>query len=226
MARVITLADFRPAARADSAPWAKARVEESDDPTTDWVEVEVKDLDPVDEDPAEPCLRSITATVTKAWARLVFLDGTGGEDAPSPIVFVAGPQFRPPVTWVSAVLRARTYTGQPPDPDNPMAVLVGGSLAGAFGADTRPTAAELENDLIPQACLDVSRAVGRVPGELLDDARRVAALRTAAEIERSYIPEQADDTKTIYQTLRLTFEEQAEALRKRLQWWGIAEGME
>ncbi|HUB99102.1 MAG TPA: hypothetical protein VMS11_04695 [Solirubrobacterales bacterium] len=224
MPRVITLSDFRPSERVDEKAWIGARIEETDDPSGSWEEVESVTLDPVDEDPAEPTLRSFTAAASKAWIRIVFLDEDGGEDAPSPMVFVAGSPFRPTLAQVSAILRARTYSGAEPDPDNPMDVLAGGVVLGEFVGDKAET---IEDDLIPKACIDVERAVGRqVPGIYLDDARHIAAVRTASEIERSYIPEQASETKTIYQTLRMTFEEEATALRRRLQWWVLAEDQE
>lgn len=223
MARVITLADFRPSARADESPWVKARVEEADSPTSKWTEAKAISLDPVDGDPKEPQLRSFTVAVAKDWARLVFLDGEEGEDQPSPFVYVPGPAFRPTADEVAAILRARTYTGSGEEGDF-MSMLVGGELAGEFNDETRPTGESVEDVLIPQACVDVRRAVGTVPGVLLGDARRVAAMRTAAEIERSYIPAEAEGG--IYQTLRLTFQEQAEELRRRLQWWALTESLE
>lgn len=227
MAQVLTLADFRPGQRADGVPWAKARIEETNDPAGEWKEVKVVDLEPLDEDPAEPGLRSFTSAVTKEWARVVFLDSEEGEDVPSPMVFVAGPAFRPTLSEVSALMRARTYAGKTtPDPENPMAVLSGGALVGQFGANTTPTAAEVEGELIPAACRDLQAATGTVPGFLLDETRRTAGLKVGAEIERSYIPEQADEGKTTYQTLRITFEEQARALRQRLQWWALAKALE
>jgi len=227
VARVLTLADFRPGQRADAVPWTRARIEETDDPAGEWGEVKVVDLDPLDEDPADPALRSFTSAVSKEWVRIVFLDKEEGEDAPSPMVFVAGPAFRPTLSEVSALMRARTYAGKTtPDPEDPMAVLAGGALVGKFGTNTTPTADEVESELIPAACRDLHAATGTVPGFLLDETRRTAALKVGAEIERSYIPEQADEGKTIYQTLRITFEQQARALRERLQWWALVKALE
>jgi hypothetical protein len=226
MARVVTLADFRPGQRADGMPWTKARIEQSKDPAGEWKEVEVVDIDPVDEDPADPGLRSFTATVTEDWVRLVFLDGAAGEDAPTEAVFVPGPAFRPTLTEVSAAMRARTYTKNGPNPDKPLESIAGGVLAGQFGDNTRPTAEEVENELIPAACTDLEAEVGTIPGFLLGQARRTSVLKVGAEIERSYIPEQADEGKTTYQTLRLTFEAQAKALRQRLQWWALGKALE
>jgi hypothetical protein len=223
VAQVLTLADFRPSARADDVPWAEVRVEQADFPDSQWALVTMLSIDPVDEDPADPALRSFTAAVTKDWARLVFLDADGGEDKPCAAVYVPGPVFRPTLSEVSALMRARTYSGATPDPKNPMAVLAGGALVGEFDEDTRPTGEEIESELIPAACTDLLSAAGSIPGFLLGEARRTAALKVGAEIERSYIPEQADEGKTIYQTLRITFEEQARALRQRLQWWALAQ---
>jgi hypothetical protein len=225
MARVVTFADFRPSPRADGEAWTKARIEETDDPAGEWKEVDVLDLDPVDADPAEPDLRSFTATVKEDWARIVFVDALDGEDAPSPMVFVPGPPFRPTVAQVSAILRARTYSSKGNDED-PMSVLVGAELKGTFGAETRPTAEQAEADIIPQACVDTLRATGQAPGFLLDDQRRVAGLKAATEIERSYTPEQTDPADSIYQTLRMTYDEEAAKLRRALQWLVLEGSME
>jgi hypothetical protein len=214
MPRAVTLADFRPAERADGQPWIEVRIEETDDPAGKWSEVKSTTLEPVDEDPSEPSFRSFTTGVEKAWVRLVFLDAEGNEDAPCPMVYVAEPQFRPTVAQIAGILKARTY-------DMGGDGLAGGDLLEEFGDDTRPSAEYLEAQAIPQACIDVDRAVGPAPGFLLDDKRRVAAFRAAAESERSYIPESTEETQPIYQTLRMTYEEQAKELRQRLQWWAL-----
>src|SRR4249919_656125 len=177
MARVVTLVDFRPSPRADALSWIEARVEETDDPAGKWKEVKSVKLDAIDEDPLKPALRTFTVNPTKEWLRIVFLDANGGEDDPSPMAATSGPQFRPTVAQVSAILRARTYT-------NAEDGLVGGEVAGEFNSDTTPTAEDLKGSLadgklIAEACVDVTRAVGRVPGFLLDDARRVTALGVA-----------------------------------------------
>jgi hypothetical protein len=219
MARAVTLADFRPSPRADGEAWTKARIEKADAFEGTWEEVKAVDLDPVDKDPTEPALRSFTIGADKEWLRIVFLDGEGNEDEPSPPVATSGHPFRPPVAQVSAILRARTYT----DADESV---VGGELSGEFSADTTPTAEQVENDLIPQSCTDLIRAVGHVPGVYLGDARRVVALGVVAEIERSYIPEQAEPDGTIFQTLRKTHAEESLSLRIALQWWAVTQRLE
>jgi hypothetical protein len=211
---MVTLADFRPSPRFDGTPWTEARVEKSDGPpeTAPFSTLETIVLDPVDEDPTKPALRSFTVATKKPWLRITFLDAGGAEDGRSALIATSGPQFRPTLTQVSAVLRARTYTDESEE-------------AGEFGANTRPTATEVEGDVIPQACRDVALAAGTVPGEMLDQARRVAALKTAAEIERSYLPEQSAESlgAAIYTTLRITADEGLEQLVRDLQWWHLNE---
>ncbi len=219
MARAITLADFRPSPRADGEPWTEARIEEADEFDGSWSEAKSVELDPVDEDPTAPALRSFTVASDKEWLRIVFLDGEGSEDEPSAPVATSGHPFRPTVTHVAAVLRARTYT----DAEDG---LVGGEMAGEFNSDTTPTAEQLENDLIPQSCTDLIRGVGGVPGVRIDDARRVTALGVAAEIERSYLPEQAEPDASTFQTLRKTHAEESQRLRQALQWWALTRRME
>jgi hypothetical protein len=224
MPRVVELADFRPSPRHDGQEWTSVRIEETDDPVGgEWTEVETVALDPLDEDPKKPGLRSFTTAVgEKDWYRLVFLAGDG-ESEPSPFAAWKAPQFRPVVDEVGAILRARTYANA--SEEGKGGDLAGGELVGNFSDETSPTKDQVE-ELIPQAAVDVTLEVGTVPGELFAEARRVAALRAATEIERSYIPEQADETKTIYQTLRLTFEEELKRLAKTLQWWVLARRLE
>lgn len=218
MGRIVGLADFRPSPRFDGQVWTQVRVEETDDPAGSWSAVATKDLEPVDSDAAKPSLRSVSASVSNAWARLVFVHEEE-EDVPCAPVFVEGPSFLPTVADVSAILRARTYSGKHPDPENPMAVLAGGVQLGEFDENTAPTAADVEARIIPAAATDVLLEVGDIPGEFVGEARRISALRAATECERSYIPEQADETRTIYQTLRLTYKEEVEKLASNLQWW-------
>lgn len=220
MARILGLADFRPSKRFDGQVWTQVKVEETDYPTTttSWTVAATHALEPLDKDASKPALRSVSASVIKAWARLVFVHEEE-EDAPCAPVFVDGPSFLPTVADVSAILRARTYSGKHPDPENPMAVLAGGVQLGEFDKDTAPTAEDVEGRIIPAAAQDVLLELGDVPGEFVGEARRVTALRAATECERSYIPEQADETRTIYQTLRLTYKEEVEKLASNLQWW-------
>jgi hypothetical protein len=218
MPRMVGLADFRPSERFDGQPWTQVRVEEADDPAGMWSKASEATLEPIDEDPAKPGLRSVSTSVAKAWARLVFIHEEE-EDAPRAAVFVDGPSFLPTISDVASILRARTYSGKHPDPENPMAVVAGGVQLGEFTTDTTPSAEEVEKRIIPSAVQDVLLEVGDVPGEFVGEARRIAAMRAGVEIERSYIPEQADETRTLYQTLRLTYKEEVEKLATRIQWW-------
>ena len=218
---VVELADFRPTPRHDGQPWTSVRVEEADDPADEWVELTIVALDEPDEVPSKPDLRSITASPTKAWARLVFLAGEE-EDIPREFVAVGMHPFLPTVAAVSTILRARTFVDGSVLEDGPP----GGAEVGVFDATTHPTGAEVEGEIIPQACRDVALALGRVPGERMADARRVATLKAAAEIERSYIPEQAEGSQTIFQTLRLTYESELGGLQTALQWWVLSRNLE
>lgn len=223
MPRVVELADFRPSPRHDGQEWTSVRIEETDDPVGgEWTEVETVALDPLDEDPKKPGLRSFTtAAGEKEWYRPVFLR-EDEEDQPCAFAAADFPQFAPTIEDISSILRARTYVdGDEDDVD----ALAGGSEAGVFNGETRPTAEQVE-ETIPRASRDLGIELGRVPGELLGEARRVAALRVATEIERSYIPEQTEPEQSIYQTLRMTYEQEAATLSRTLQWWVLARRLE
>lgn len=211
---IVTFLGLHPSPRADGNAWVEARIDGTDaiDGQSGWGEIEVIELASVDEDPSYPSHRDLTVKAPTRWLRVVFLDEEEGEDTPSPRMATVGLPFRPAVEEVAAILRARTYSGADGD-------LAGGVLLGDFTDSTRPTFEEVEHDLIPQACTDVARAVGGVPALMLEEARRVAVLRTASEIERSYIPEQAEEQRTVYQTLRMTYEETQKILGINIWYW-------
>jgi len=220
--QVVELADFRPSPRHDGKAWTQIRIDQASAPEEEWTEVETVEIETVDTEPKTPSLRSITTTgVTDEWVRLVFLDEIG-EDRPCPYVHTGPIPFLPVAASVSSILRARTYSKGAPDPDEPMNAVAGGVLEGEFSATTRPSITEVEGKLIPQASGDLLTAVGMVPGLFMDRARRIAALRVATEIERSFIPEQAEGRGAIYQTLRMTYEEEVEKLQTTLQWWALS----
>lgn len=223
MPQVVELADFRPSPRHDGKAWTQIRVDQAADPEEDWTEVETVDIEPTDREPKKPAIRSITTTgITEEWVRLVFVS-EDGEDRACPYMHTGPIPFLPIPAAVSSILRARTYSKGTPDPDEPLKAVAGGVLGGEFGDSTRPTAAELQAKFIPQAASDLLTAVGMVPGLFLDRARRIAALRVATEIERSFIPDQAEGKGAIYQTLRMTYEEEVERLQSTLQWWALSQ---
>jgi hypothetical protein len=127
--------------------------------------------------------------------------------------------WRPTVAQVAAILRARTYAEGSDEVD-------AGEEVGTFDNTTRPTSDQVE-ELIDLAVADVSMRVGvDIPEALRASAQRVAALRAASEIERSYLPEQTDSGQSIYQTLRLTYDEEVEKLAQTMQWWVLAHRLE
>ena len=133
---------------------------------------------------------------------------TGTPDAPS--------EWRPTVAQVGAILRARTYA------EGEEGGLETGSEVGTFNHATRPTDAQVEEE-IDLAVADVTgRVASEFPEFLMLSAQRVTALRAACEVERSYLPEQIEAGQTIYQTLRLTFEEEVKQLQRNAQWNTLA----
>jgi hypothetical protein len=101
------------------------------------------------------------------------------------------------VDAVGAVLHARTRVSD----------LDGGTEAGTFTEETRPTAEQVER-LIEQATADVyMRVGGTVDDDLHDSYRHCVALRAAMLIELGFTPEQIGNTtdRTTYQSLRLDY---------------------
>src|SRR5215831_10447937 len=85
--------------------------------------------------------------------------------------------WRPTVDDVAALIRARTKDAS-------------GNELGTFTAATRPTDAEV-NQLITNGCAKVASVVGwTLPADAEHEARHLAAVWTAYEVEQSYWPEQ------------------------------------
>ncbi len=212
MARVVNLTDHRPSTRHDDVSWSKVRVDGTDDPADNesWELIATIDL-PY----PNSTFHSFTVSTENKWVRATFLDEDENEDPPGPLVYVDGPNFQPTLQQVSATLRSRTYVGDS-DVDAPV-----GDQTGIFGADTRPTADQVEREYIP-AAVNGLQAVDQVPGFLIEQARRAATLRAAAEIERTYLPEQGENDASNFQTLRMSAESETDSLARSLQWWVLA----
>lgn len=100
---------------------------------------------------------------------------------------------------VAALIRARTKS-----PD--------GRELGAFTADTRPTAGQVD-ELIAMAAHAVHARTGwDVPAERHEEARRMTALRAALSIELSYFPEQVTAGRSAYEPLKELYDEGMAAL--------------
>lgn len=234
MSRVVTLADLRPSKRADEKPWIEARIDEADELEDDgeplgeeedpfeveWTELQTIALDELDEDPLKPRLRTLTVDgISGNWLRVVFLDEDGNADQASPYLAVEGPQYRPLVKDVAGILWPRTRVGG-------SSLTPSGTVVGTFNQNTSPTR-EQAIGLIETALDEVAGDVGvSMPGDLVRLARRVTCLRTASEIERTYLPEASEARSSSYQTLRMTYEDEAKKLRTSVQWAVLAARLE
>ncbi len=108
-------------------------------------------------------------------------------------------KWRPSPAGVAVELQARTRSK-------------GGGLVGEFTESTNPTLAQVEH-FIARAMQDIATKCGEVlPETYVEDARRLCELRTAVLIERSKTPEQNEDTRSLYQTMRIEYEERVKEL--------------
>jgi hypothetical protein len=192
---IVTVGPLIPPARYDGNAWTQVRVEGADANDGPWTTVgDVIDL-AADLDPRHP--RTFFGTVVAAgdapeWRRVVFVDADGNEWESEPRSLTAT-ELRPALTDIGALLRARTKDRN-------------GAEVGTFNDNTRPKASQV-NALIDQAVAEVKMRVGPVADELVDSGRLVVAMRVAQLIELSYYPEQTSGDRTVYQTLRLTYED-------------------
>ena len=87
-----------------------------------------------------------------------------------------------------------------------------GNVTGTFSDATTPTDAQVEA-LIADAVDKVSIRIGDdIPEGLFEDAKDVAALRTAMLIESTYFPEQMQNARSPYQVLKTQFDEDMQDL--------------
>ncbi len=111
---------------------------------------------------------------------------------PAPPVDPLTIPWRPNVNDVAALIRARTKDAQ-------------SNEVGTFTDNTRPTDAEVE-ELITNGCAKVASFVGwNLPADAEPEARHLAALWTACEIEQSYWPEQVRSDRSPFAQLMQMF---------------------
>jgi len=100
--------------------------------------------------------------------------------------------WRPSVDDVAALLRARTKDAS-------------GNELGTFTSETRPTDAEVEQ-LITNGMGKVASRVGwELPEQTWEEARHLASLVAACEVEVSYRPEEVRTERSAYQQLWAMF---------------------
>jgi hypothetical protein len=109
--------------------------------------------------------------------------------------------WRPTTTDVAALLRARTKDAS-------------GNELGDFTSATRPTDLEVER-LITNGCAKVSALVGwDIPDDALDEARHLASIVAACEVELSYWPEQVRSDRSAFTQLWEIFQADVAAFRE------------
>lgn len=103
---------------------------------------------------------------------------------------MTAPSWAPSLDHVADYITSRTLDTVTPGSDAP---------TGTFSASTYPTGTQVER-LIEAACAWVTAVTGDVATTLEDDARGVAAMRTAGLVELSY-PLRNDDISAVAQVL-------------------------
>jgi hypothetical protein len=99
MSIVVSFVGWTPPQRFDSNPWTEARIEEAPDPTVGpWTLIDTITLSPLDPDPTDPLLRSLTTsngTLEDQWYRIIFVDAAGGVTEPTTPVQNTGTNTAP-----------------------------------------------------------------------------------------------------------------------------------
>lgn len=112
---------------------------------------------------------------------------------------MAPPPYRPSVDDVAAELRTRTRGPDTYDSDG---------TEGTFTDETRPTAVQVD-ELIDRALALLAPRLGTVPTSLHETAKAIVCLRAAMLVERSYFPEDVEEDRGVYTSIR---DELSEAL--------------
>jgi hypothetical protein len=203
---VVTLRDFTPPARYDTLPWTQARMQESANGSTGWTTIETFSFIEIDPDPKDPATRSFTSengTLATGWYRIQWVDGSGDTEDSDPVPNIPLPPWAPSVRDIAAKLRARTKTP-------------GGDEAGDFTSHTRPTADQVE-DLIRDAVNKVTMIVGDTPStRVASDARALASLYAAMNVEISYFPEQIERGASPFNAMERMYKQNVADLYKLL----------
>lgn len=201
---IINFFDYVPDPRYDGLPWTILKVDEGATKVGPWTEIFTKnlidaDIGGIDTDPKHPKGRSFTvttATVVDGWYRIRFVDAVGNSINVQPIQNLPPDPvaYMPSLAEVGEIALGRTR-------DNL------GNALGTFNANTQPTDTQVLR-LIKSAADDVRKHIGTmIPDDLIDDARRVVAVRTAMLIElTSYGSEVATD-RSPYSELRTLYKE-------------------
>lgn len=201
---IINFYDYVPDPRYDSLPWTILKVDEGATKVGPWVEIFSKnlvdaDIGGLDPDPKHPQGRSFTvttATIVGGWYRIRFLDAAANSISVQPIQNLAPDPiaYMPSLAEVGEASLGRTRDKL-------------GNALGTFNANTQPTDIQVIR-LIKSASDDVRKHIGTtIPDDLIDDARRVVAIRTAMLIElTSYGSEVATD-RSPYNELKTLYKE-------------------
>lgn len=89
MGLVVSFAGYMPPARFDDLPWTEASVEEAEEETGTWTEIDTLALDPLDTDPSNPASRNLTTengSAVDLWYRLIYADANGDISEPTDAV--------------------------------------------------------------------------------------------------------------------------------------------
>jgi hypothetical protein len=200
---VVPFFDFRPVPRTDGIKWVTIKVDEGAAEGGPWTEIDSfnisTQLGGLDADASHPSARSFTthnATLENGWYRVRFVDSNGNVMGVEPIHNTAPDpaEYLPSLSDVGLVTLGRTV-----DSVN--------NITGTFSRDTQPDDASVSR-LILAAGDDVRRKIGTdIPDDLVDDARRVVAVRTAMLIELSMFPSEVASDRSPYPQLKALYEE-------------------
>lgn len=196
---IISFFDYVPERRFDNVPWTTIKVEEAPSQDGPWNQIDEFAIAEVDPDPSHPSARSWTTTGTtldEGWYRVKFIDAQGNNIVTEPIQNIPPDpvEYLPSLSEVGLVSLGRTKDDV-------------GNIQGTFNSLTTPDDETVQR-LILSAGDDVRRHIGRdIPDDLIDDARKVVAVRTAMLIELSVYSSEVATDRSPYANLKQLYEE-------------------
>jgi len=189
---VVTFIDYTPPPRFDGTTWTEVKIQESASESGPWTVIDTQPLYPVDDDPKHPQERSFTtdaATLDAGWYIVSFYDEIGNFVDSTPTQNLKSQNYYPTVRDVASMIMSRTKDQY-------------GNLLGTFTEDTTPTAEQVEQ-VTERVITEVADVIGdQVPSPFIDDARHVAALRVAMQVELDFFSDQVNTGRSIYPQLR------------------------
>lgn len=214
---LVNLTDITPPQRFDGVAWTSVEISEAPAVAGPWTVIDTQSAAITGEDPTEPQprnLSSLQATITDGWYRYRWLDPSSGSSDPSLAwqnVSDQGSQLKPSVSELGAFMRARTVQAGS-----------GGTEAGTFNVNTRPTAAEAQTEIDNAEGMVLMQVGTAIPPRLYNQARLVVKFYAAMLVEIGFYRNEINRDQSTFAEYQAMFKDALTALKVAIENAGAA----